>query len=61
MSFGPVGNFRRESKNMPRILKAEGNKITEITCRYIIDALLLDKDAFYGRLDLVGFLRRRGP
>ncbi len=41
--------------------KAEPNKITEVTRRYIIDALLLDRESFYGRLDLVGFLRRVWP
>lgn len=41
--------------------KSEPNKITEVTRRNIIDALLLDKEPFYGRLDLVGFLRRVWP
>jgi AbiJ N-terminal domain 3 len=41
--------------------KAEPNKITEITRRNIVDTLLLDKEPFYGRLDLVGFLRRVWP
>lgn len=41
--------------------KSEPNKITEVTRRYIIDALLLDTEPFYGRLDLVGFLRRVWP
>jgi hypothetical protein len=41
--------------------KSEPNKITEVTRRYIIDALLLDAEPFYGRLDLVGFLRRVWP
>lgn len=41
--------------------KSEHNKITEVTRRHIIDALLLDAEPFYGRLDLVGFLRRVWP
>lgn len=41
--------------------KSEPNKITEVTRRYIIDALLLDTEPFYGRLDLVGFLRPVWP
>jgi hypothetical protein len=41
--------------------KGEPNKITEVTRRYIVDALLLDREPFCGRLDLVGFLRRVWP
>lgn len=41
--------------------KSERNKITEVTRRYIIDALLLDREPFFGRLDLVSFLRRIWP
>jgi hypothetical protein len=41
--------------------KTEPKRITEITRRNIIDALLLDQDPFHGRLDLVGFLRRVWP
>ena len=41
--------------------KGEPNRITEVTRRSIVDALLLDREPFYGRLDLVGFLRRVWP
>ncbi len=41
--------------------KTEANKITEVTRRSIVDALLLDSEPFFGRLDLVGFLRRVWP
>ncbi len=37
------------------------NNISEVTRRDIVDALLLDKDPFYGRLDLIAFLRRVWP
>jgi len=37
-------------------------RITELTRRDIVDALLLDKSApFYGRLDLISFLKRIWP
>ena len=41
--------------------KDEPNKITEVTRRNIVDALLLDSEPFSGRLDIVGFLRRVWP
>lgn len=36
-------------------------KITEIARRDIVDALLLDREPFYGRLDLISFLNRIWP
>jgi hypothetical protein len=43
-------------------VREEGtNKITEVSRRDIVDAVLLDSVPFYGRLDLIGFLRRVWP
>ncbi len=39
----------------------EANKIAEVSRRDIVDALILDEVPFYGRLDLIPFLRRVWP
>lgn len=45
-----------------KIFQSKKNRISEITRRDIVDALLLDKTTpFFGRLDLVSFLKRVWP
>ncbi len=39
----------------------QDNKISEVTRRDIVDGLLLSNEPFYGRLDLVSFLKRVWP
>jgi len=46
---------------MPVATQPKNRMISEVTRRDIVDALLLDKEAFYGRLDLVSFLKRVWP
>src|SRR5258708_36358960 len=51
-----------EVGTMPLESDPRKHRISEITRRDIVDALLLDKSAtFHGRLELISFLKRRWP
>jgi len=46
---------------MPLSSDPKKHRITEITRRDIVDALVLGKESFHGRLDLISFLKRVWP
>jgi AbiJ-like protein/TIR domain-containing protein len=47
--------------SITRKTEPQPNRITDLTRRDIVDALLMDQPEFHGRLDLISFLKRVWP